>query len=97
MRFLNAMNPDWNISLFHYRNQGADYGRILIGIQAVSYTHLDVYKRQAQHIVELRRRRDAGITFAQRVDDGAAHPQVGKGQRGLLVAQEALVLSLIHI
>jgi len=33
MRFLEAMNPDWNISLFHYRNQGADYGRILIGIQ----------------------------------------------------------------
>lgn len=33
MRFLNAMKPDWNISLFHYRNQGADYGRILIGIQ----------------------------------------------------------------
>ncbi|MDQ2148507.1 threonine ammonia-lyase, biosynthetic [Alcaligenaceae bacterium A4P071] len=33
MRFLNAMNPDWNISLFHYRNQGADYGRILVGIQ----------------------------------------------------------------
>ena len=33
MRFLNAMNPDWNISLFHYRNQGADYGRIVIGIQ----------------------------------------------------------------
>jgi threonine dehydratase len=27
------MHPDWNISLFHYRNQGADYGRILIGIQ----------------------------------------------------------------
>jgi len=33
MRFLNALNPDWNISLFHYRNQGADYGRILVGIQ----------------------------------------------------------------
>lgn len=33
MRFLNAMNPDWNINLFHYRNQGADYGNILIGIQ----------------------------------------------------------------
>jgi len=33
MRFLNAMNPGWNISLFHYRNQGADYGQILIGIQ----------------------------------------------------------------
>jgi threonine dehydratase len=33
MRFLAAMHPDWNISLFHYRNQGADYGRILVGIQ----------------------------------------------------------------
>ena len=33
MRFLSRMHPDWNISLFHYRNQGADYGRILVGIQ----------------------------------------------------------------
>ena len=33
MRFLSCMHPDWNISLFHYRNQGADYGRILVGIQ----------------------------------------------------------------
>jgi threonine dehydratase len=33
VRFLDAMHPDWNISLFHYRNQGADYGRILVGLQ----------------------------------------------------------------
>jgi threonine dehydratase len=33
MKFLSSMHPDWNISLFHYRNQGADYGRILVGIQ----------------------------------------------------------------
>ncbi|MEO3692657.1 threonine ammonia-lyase, biosynthetic [Roseateles paludis] len=33
MRFLSAMHPDWNISLFHYRNQGSDYGRILVGLQ----------------------------------------------------------------
>jgi threonine dehydratase len=33
MRFLAAMHPFWNISLFHYRNQGSDYGRILVGIQ----------------------------------------------------------------
>lgn len=33
MKFLNRMSPNWNISLFHYRNNGADYGRILIGIQ----------------------------------------------------------------
>ncbi len=33
MRFLTAMRPDWNISLFHYRNHGADYGRVLVGMQ----------------------------------------------------------------
>jgi threonine dehydratase len=33
MRFLAALHPGWNISLFHYRNQGADYGRILVGMQ----------------------------------------------------------------
>ncbi|MCS7101971.1 MAG: threonine ammonia-lyase, biosynthetic [Burkholderiaceae bacterium] len=33
MRFLDSMSPNWNISLFHYRNQGADYGRIVVGIQ----------------------------------------------------------------
>ena len=33
MKFLTRMSPNWNISLFHYRNQGADYGRILVGIQ----------------------------------------------------------------
>ncbi len=33
MKFLAAMHPNWNISLFHYRNQGADYGRILVGLQ----------------------------------------------------------------
>jgi threonine dehydratase len=33
MRFLTSMSPNWNISLFHYRNQGSDYGRILVGLQ----------------------------------------------------------------
>jgi threonine dehydratase len=33
MRFLSAMHPGWNISLFHYRNQGADSGRVLVGLQ----------------------------------------------------------------
>jgi threonine dehydratase len=31
--FLNAIGTNWNISLFHYRNHGSDYGRILAGIQ----------------------------------------------------------------
>ena len=33
LRFLDHMGEDWNISLFHYRNHGAAYGRILVGIQ----------------------------------------------------------------
>ncbi len=33
LRFLDRMNRGWNISLFHYRNHGADYGRVLVGIQ----------------------------------------------------------------
>ena len=33
LKFLSLMQPSWNISLFHYRNQGADYGRILVGMQ----------------------------------------------------------------
>jgi threonine dehydratase len=27
------MGHDWNISLFHYRNHGADYGRVFVGLQ----------------------------------------------------------------
>jgi len=33
LRFLNALGQRWNISLFHYRNHGAAYGRILVGFQ----------------------------------------------------------------
>ena len=33
MNFLTQMSADWNISLFHYRNHGADTGRVLVGMQ----------------------------------------------------------------
>jgi threonine dehydratase len=33
MKFLTRMAPSWNISMFHYRNQGADYSRVLVGLQ----------------------------------------------------------------
>ena len=32
-RFLGSMGANWNISLFHYRLQGGDYGRVLIGLE----------------------------------------------------------------
>ncbi|MCF4967603.1 threonine ammonia-lyase, biosynthetic [Nostoc sp. CMAA1605] len=33
MKFVVSMSPNWNISMFHYRNNGADYGRIVVGMQ----------------------------------------------------------------
>ncbi|MDY6848158.1 MAG: threonine ammonia-lyase, biosynthetic, partial [Thermodesulfobacteriota bacterium] len=32
-KFLEAMGATWNISLFHYRTQGGDFGRVLIGLE----------------------------------------------------------------
>ena len=49
MRFLTSMSPSWNISLFHYRNHGADYGRILVGLQVPS----DERSRLAAFLAEL--------------------------------------------
>ena len=33
VQFLRVMNRGWNVTLFHYRNHGADVGRVLVGIQ----------------------------------------------------------------
>ena len=41
LRFLDRMNQGWNISLFHYRNHGADYGRVLVGIQVPPEDHAE--------------------------------------------------------
>ena len=41
LKFLSLMRPGWNISLFHYRNQGADYGRILVGLQVPQADNAD--------------------------------------------------------
>jgi len=43
MKFLDSMSQNWNISLFHYRNHGTDYGRVLVGIQ-VPATDKPVFK-----------------------------------------------------
>jgi threonine dehydratase len=42
MRFLDSMAPNWNISLCHYRSQGGDVGRILIGLQ-VPHDEMDQF------------------------------------------------------
>jgi threonine dehydratase len=33
MAFVSNLHPNWNISIFHYRNHGADVGRIVVGVQ----------------------------------------------------------------
>ncbi|WCN10877.1 threonine ammonia-lyase, biosynthetic [Marinomonas mediterranea] len=35
LKFLNTLGGQWNISMFHYRNHGDAYGRVLVGLQAV--------------------------------------------------------------
>ncbi len=51
LKFLSFMRPSWNISLFHYRNQGADYGRILVGIQvpAEDQSAFDAFLRELDY------------------------------------------------
>ncbi|GAA4022964.1 threonine ammonia-lyase, biosynthetic [Actimicrobium antarcticum] len=60
MRFLDSMAPNWNISLFHYRNQGGDVGRILVGLQ--------VPKK------EMKAFRDFLATLGYRFQDESANP-----------------------
>lgn len=42
MKFLNRLGGRWNISMFHYRNHGAAYGRVLVGMQVPAAEHGDV-------------------------------------------------------
>ena len=44
LNFLSSMGKRWNISLFHYRNHGADYGRVLVGIQVPADSHKEFRK-----------------------------------------------------
>jgi threonine dehydratase len=41
LNFLKKVGTNWNISLFHYRNHGADFGRVLIGLQANDIAQLE--------------------------------------------------------
>jgi threonine dehydratase len=41
LKFLNAIGTQWNITLFHYRNHGSDYGRVLAGVQIPANESID--------------------------------------------------------
>ena len=42
LRFMNSLSPQWNLTLFHYRNHGDDVGRVLAGIDAPATDHAQV-------------------------------------------------------
>ncbi|MBW2731626.1 MAG: threonine ammonia-lyase, biosynthetic [Deltaproteobacteria bacterium] len=46
--FLGKMTKPWNISLFHYRNHGADFGRVLVGLQVPAHDHEDLERFLAE-------------------------------------------------
>ncbi len=41
LKFLEGLNDAWNITLFHYRNHGADYGRVLVGVEVPEGSRAD--------------------------------------------------------
>ncbi|MFC3703679.1 threonine ammonia-lyase, biosynthetic [Devosia honganensis] len=43
LKFLEGLNDAWNISLFHYRNHGSDYGRVLVGVEVPERTRTDFF------------------------------------------------------
>jgi len=63
LKFLNAVGQRWNISLFHYRNHGADYGRVLAGVQ-VPPDEADEFD---QHLLDL------GYPCREETDNPAYH------------------------
>ena len=52
LKFLHAIGTQWNITLFHYRNHGSDYGRVLAGIQipAEQSVDFDLHVRELKYV-----------------------------------------------
>ncbi len=60
-KFLEAVSQGCNISLFHYRNHGADYGRVLVGVQ-VARAERDAFRRRMDEL---------GFEFTEETDNPA--------------------------
>jgi threonine dehydratase len=67
LQFLRGMKSDWNISLFHYRNYGSEYGRVLMGIQVPEQDD----DRFRQFL------RDTGYAYREEVDNPVIDMFVG--------------------
>lgn len=69
LKFLNAIGTQWNISLFHYRNHGSDYGRVLAGVQIPPNESVDF----DLHVRELK------YVYAEETDNPAYRMFLGGG------------------
>ena len=67
LAFLRAIGVDWNISLFHYRNHGSDYGRVLAGVQVPAADR----GRLTEHLDTL------GYPYTEETDNAAYHLFLG--------------------
>lgn len=52
LKFLHAIGTRWNITLFHYRNHGSDYGRVLVGVQIppTESVEFDLHVRELKYV-----------------------------------------------
>ncbi|MFK7830016.1 MAG: threonine ammonia-lyase, biosynthetic [Congregibacter sp.] len=69
LKFLSGLGQRWNISLFHYRNHGAAFGRILVGMQVASKE-----RKQVREQLE-----DIGYRFWDETENAAYHLYLGSG------------------
>ena len=73
LNFLNAIGTHWNITLFHYRNHGSDYGRVLAGVQVPPEESVDF----DLHVRELK------YVYAEETDNPAYRMFLGIGAERL--------------
>ena len=69
LRFLEAVGSQWNISLFHYRNHGSDYGRVLAGIEVAPASEAEF----------LRHLRELGYAYTEETANPAYRIFLGRG------------------
>lgn len=62
-RFLLALDIQWNVSLFHYRNHGDDFGRVLVGIQVP-----DTCRHDLQHFLD-----NLGYRYTEETENSVYH------------------------
>ncbi len=68
LQFLTTMEGKWNISLFHYRNHGSDYGRVLVGIEVPSNENAEEENRAFEAFLDR-----LGYEYMDESDNPAFH------------------------